>query len=107
MFFSEEKAAQACGPGRPLVMGWGGVPVPDPRLGACKTETHPVVGSDKVGNREVTYLFWLTLVVVEPLDASCSRSFFIRLTSTRPPLMRFGFSSVPVVGIGALPIPTT
>lgn len=40
-------------------------------------------------------------------DASCSRSFFIRLTSTRPPLVRFGFSSEPVVGIGALPMPRT
>ena len=40
--------------------------------------------------------------------ASVSRSFFRRLTSTRPPLVRFAFgSSVAAVGTGALPMPTT
>ena len=46
---------------------------------------------------------------LEP-EASCSRSFFIRLTSTRPPLMRFGFapaSALAASGAGALPMPTT
>ena len=41
------------------------------------------------------------------LEASCSRSFFSRLTSTRPPVMRFAFVPSSVVGRGALPIPTT
>ena len=42
----------------------------------------------------------------EELLESCSRSFFSRLTSTRPPLMclPFSFSSAPATG--ALPMPT-
>ena len=51
--------------------------------------------------------YWAGAGVALVPDASCSRSFFIRPTSTRPPLVRFGFSSEPVVGIGALPIPRT
>ena len=47
-------------------------------------------------------------VALEPeLEASCSRSFFSKLTSTRPPVMRFGFAPSSVVGSGALPMPTT
>src|SRR6266849_3558561 len=45
------------------------------------------------------------------VDASCSRLFFKRLISTRPPVMRFGFGAVSVpeeaaTGTGALPMPT-
>ena len=41
------------------------------------------------------------------LEASCSRSFFSRLTSTRPPVMRLALAPSSVVGNGALPMPTT
>jgi len=43
------------------------------------------------------------------VEASCSRSFFNRLISTRPPLVRLvlGCSSVLALGTGALPMPTT
>ena len=37
---------------------------------------------------------------------SCSRSFFSRLISTRPPEMRFVFAVSSLEGSGALPIPT-
>lgn len=43
---------------------------------------------------------------VDDEEASCSRSFFRRLTSTRPPVMRFGLAPSSVA-IGALPMPTT
>jgi hypothetical protein len=84
------------------------VPVSSERLRSVRSRpARSRTGAD-ARPHERCYLFWLTLVVVPfELDASCSRSFFIRLTSTRPPLMRFGFSSEPVACIGALPMPTT
>jgi len=44
--------------------------------------------------------------VEEPLEANCSRSFFSRLISTRPPLMCFVLSFSSVLATGALPMPT-
>src|SRR5208282_3644823 len=40
------------------------------------------------------------------VEASCSKSFFSRLTSTRPPVMRFGLASLEDADTGALPMPT-
>lgn len=45
---------------------------------------------------------------LEPeFEASCSRSFFSKLTSTLPPVMRLDFVPSCVVGSGAFPMPTT
>ena len=37
---------------------------------------------------------------------ACSRLFFRRLTSTRPPVIRLGLASLAEAGVGALPMPT-
>jgi hypothetical protein len=50
---------------------------------------------------------WLAVVAgPEELLESCSRSFFSRLISTRPPLMRLVLASSSVPATGALPMPT-
>src|SRR5208283_2997768 len=48
----------------------------------------------------------LLVVGAEELLESCSRSFFSRLISTRPPLMRLVLASSSVPLTGALPMPT-
>ena len=51
---------------------------------------------------------WLAGAGTALVEASVSRSFFRRLISTRPPLVRLVLASSPAaVGTGALPMPTT